>query len=81
MINALKGRTDEYSMKCKAGLECDPHALRIRKTKLKPLDDQHSILEAFVEKRTTMEAQQQLLQVREQKAAEDAKASAQKAEQ
>jgi hypothetical protein len=53
VITGLKGRTDEYSVKCKAGLECDLHALRVAKTKLKPLDDQQSILEILVEKRTT----------------------------
>ena len=53
MIHALKGRTDEYSMKCKAGLECDLHVLRVRRTKLKPLVDQTSILEALVEKRSS----------------------------
>ena len=40
-------------MKCRAGLECELHALRIRKTKLKPLEDQNAILEALVEKRST----------------------------
>jgi len=53
MIIALKGKTDEYSMKCRAGLECDLYSLRVRKTKLKPLEDQNAILEALVEKRTT----------------------------
>ena len=53
LIIALKGRTDEYSMRCRQGLEVDLHALRVRKTKLKPLEDQNAILEALVEKRTT----------------------------
>ena len=102
MIIALKGKTDEYSMKFRAGLECDLHRLRVRKTKLKPLEDQNAILEALVEKRTThftqtehnvqvaissmedakkslMVAQQQLLQVRAQKAEADAKVVASKA--
>ena len=53
LIIALKGRTDEYSMASRAGLETDLHALRVRKTRLKPLEDQNAILEALVEKRTT----------------------------
>ena len=53
LIIALKGKTDEYSMKCRAGLESDLHTLRVRTTKLKPLEDQNAILEALVEKRTT----------------------------
>ena len=53
LIIALKGKTDEYSMKCRASLESDLHLLRIRTTKLKPLEDQNAILEALVEKRTT----------------------------
>ena len=53
LIIALKGRSDEYSMKGRAGLEADLHALRVRKTRLKPLEDQNAILEALVEKRTT----------------------------
>ena len=53
LIIALRGKTDEYSMKCRASLESDLHLLRIRTTKLKPLEDQNAILEALVEKRTT----------------------------
>ena len=53
LIIALKGKTDEYSMKCRASLESDLHTLRVRTTKLKPLEDQNAILEALVEKRTT----------------------------
>ena len=53
LIIALRGKTDEYSMKCRAGLESDLHTLRVRTTKLKPLEDQNAILEALVEKRTT----------------------------
>ena len=53
LIYSLRGRTDEYSLKCRAGLENDLHLLRIRRTKLKPLVDQTSILEALVEKRSS----------------------------
>ena len=57
LINSLKGRTDEYSMKARSQLEQDLSALRIRKTQLKPLGDQSSILEALVEKRTALLSQ------------------------
>ena len=53
LIGAMKGKQDEYAIKCRAGLECDLHALRVAKTKMKPLDDQQTILESLVEKRTT----------------------------
>lgn len=53
MIDAIRGRTDQYSNKCRQGMIQDLQQLRIRKTQLKPLGDQQSILEALVEKRKT----------------------------
>ena len=53
LIGAMKGKQDEYAIKCRAGLECDLQALRVAKTKMKPLDDQQTILESLVEKRAT----------------------------
>ena len=63
VLGALRGRADEYSMKCRDGLEQDLQQLRIRRTKMKPLGDQQSILEALVEKRTVhFSAAEQLVQ-------------------
>ena len=102
MLESLRGRTDVYAMKCRQGLEGDLQQLRIRRTQLKPLGHQVSILEALVEKkvmhfsaaeqlvhtsiakmeiaRTAMlDAQSQLLNVKNQKEEADARANAEAA--
>ena len=99
MLESLRGRTDVYAMKCRQGLEGDLQQLRIRRTQLKPLGHQVSILEALVEKKVMhfsaaeqlvhtsiakmeiartamMDAQSQLLNVKNQKEQADARANA-----
>jgi len=63
MLESLRGRTDVYAMKCREGLEGDLQQLRIRRTQLKPLGHQVSILEALVEKKVMhFSAAEQLVQ-------------------
>jgi hypothetical protein len=52
LITSLKGRTDEYSVNVRNQLHADLAKLRLQRTQLKPLEDQTSILEALVEKKS-----------------------------
>ena len=95
MLNSVKENTDDYSVGVRKTMEKELQALRIQKTKLKPLDDQIDVLENLVARRTSIveEAQQemknaqlhvqesvqalsvakeQLMQVKNMKASEDA---------
>ena len=69
MLNSRAGREDDYSLATRKQLDAEMSALRIKKTQLKPLTAQVSVLEALVGRRqasvamaeaTLTEAQQKL---------------------
>jgi len=54
MLNSLQGRSDAYSEATKATLTQELQSLRIKKTQMKSLDDQVTILENLVSRRTSI---------------------------